>query len=244
MIESEGIALAEIADSFPGQPMSLNVTCPSCGSTLRVKDELRGRNIRCAQCSTVIKVEDKPPVVGGVEERIAAQPTRKSATPRRRDEEPLQRTPAKKKSNLGLIIGLVVGLGALLGVCCCGGGIAIYFIVAPETNPKLTPDNVRRVKTGMTLAEIEAIVDKGKLASLGDVRDTFARDAGGVHAGSRAAHDAGVLQGLVLRWKNGSDASMVILFNGSPTSGGKAKNILFTQKKGTASTTIGASSSN
>lgn len=211
---------------------------------MRVKDELRGRNIRCAQCSTVIKVEDKPPVVGGPEERIAPQPTRKSATPRRRDEEPMQRPPARKKSNLGLIIGLVIGLGAVLGVCCCGGGVGVYFIVKPETNPKLTSENVNRVKLGMTLAEIEAIVDKGKPASLDDVRETFNRDAGGVHAASRGAHEAGVAQGMVYRWKNGNDTSMVILFNGPPASGGKAKNILFTQKKGGASTSIGASSSN
>jgi predicted Zn finger-like uncharacterized protein len=220
--------------------MSLSVTCPSCGSTLRVKDELRGRNIRCAKCSTVIKVEDKPP---GREERIAPQPSRPSATPRRRDEQPPVTLPARK-SNLPLIIGLVVGLGALLGLCCCGGGVAVYFIARPETNPRLTSENVSKVKLGMTLTEVEAIVDKGKVATLDDVRETFNRDASGRHAASRSAHEAGVANGLVYRWKDGSDASMVILFNSPPSAGGKARNILFTQKKGNASSSIGASSSN
>jgi predicted Zn finger-like uncharacterized protein len=219
--------------------MSLTVICPSCGASLRVKDELLGRNIRCAKCDTVIKVEDKPPVVEATpEERNAAQPTRKSATPRRRDDESRERPAKKKKSSMGLIIGLVVGLG----VCCCGGGVAIYFIAMPETNPKLTPENVGKVKTGMTLAEVEAIIDKGKPATLGDVRDTFDRELSGMYAGSRGAHDSGVLQGLVYRWKNGSDTSLIILLTASPSSGGKVKNLLFTEKKGTATTTIGASS--
>ncbi len=46
--------------------MPLQLSCPSCGATLRVGDDLLGRKVRCPKCSTTFQAEGaEPPAEGG-----------------------------------------------------------------------------------------------------------------------------------------------------------------------------------
>ncbi len=55
--------------------MTLEVTCPACDKTLKLKDELAGKKIRCPACSTVIPIPAEDDIDGDLDEE--ALPVRK-----------------------------------------------------------------------------------------------------------------------------------------------------------------------
>jgi predicted Zn finger-like uncharacterized protein len=81
--------------------MPIRVTCPECGHSYAVNDELRGKKVRCRECEGVIPVGAAPKSGGGSEVREG--PPRKQAPPpakkgptRRRDDDFEDDPPAKK----------------------------------------------------------------------------------------------------------------------------------------------------
>src|SRR5262249_13693878 len=66
-------------------PMSLAVTCPSCQTKLRVRDELAGKEVKCPRCSLPVTVPAEDPVELPVEAVQAETPgpKRQSAGPTR-----------------------------------------------------------------------------------------------------------------------------------------------------------------
>jgi hypothetical protein len=185
------------------------------------------------------------PVVAAVDD-AADEP----APRRRRRDDDAEPRPKKKKSNKGLIIGLSIGGVALLSLCCCGGGIGMYYGGVFDSlggNPKVTLDNYMLLKDGMTLAQVEGIMGSGKAAGAGEVTEVFKTDPGtfgGGFGGGRGDQTARVQsameqaagRGAVYRWKNGEDV-LFVMFSGPPTAGGKAKFFYLRQKTGGATIT-------
>ncbi len=64
--------------------MPVNTNCPSCGKTLRVRDDLRGSRVRCPGCQTVFTAnaadEESAPAPAAPKHQVTERP---SSPPRR-----------------------------------------------------------------------------------------------------------------------------------------------------------------
>jgi predicted Zn finger-like uncharacterized protein len=100
--------------------MPISVTCPECSSTYRVADDAAGKAIKCKKCGARVPVPatDEDGAAGAADAGNG-----EAAAP-------------KKKSNKGLIIGLVVGLVAFCCICAPGGGGLATWYFWPQT-PKI-----------------------------------------------------------------------------------------------------------
>jgi predicted Zn finger-like uncharacterized protein len=205
--------------------MPITVECPSCATRLKVADQHAGRRVKCPKCGTVMSV---PALGGGPRPAAAAtprpaRPARQPAPPPVEElpEEPEPSGPAPKKSRKGLWIGLGIGCSALL-LLCCGGTALVGFFMMPETNPKVTPENFAQLKEGMTLTQVEAILGPGKEATLMDVNLAYATQPPDKLKAAQDDYGKAIGKGAVYRWKNGP-ATIFVVFNGPPKSGGKAQ---------------------
>lgn len=123
------------------------VSCPHCGTSLRVPDELRGKKVRCKSCAEVFPVpEDDVEDVLPVRPERRIQPSPKAPrlasehTRRRQDDEddlrPARRRakPAARGSSTGLLLGL--GAASLLLI---GGALAAWLWVRslPTADPTI-----------------------------------------------------------------------------------------------------------
>jgi len=71
--------------------MPLQLSCPSCGTTLRVGDDLLGRKVRCPKCATTFTAgETQPPAEGGAIQKEEPSP---KPPPEPRDEGIQQQPP-------------------------------------------------------------------------------------------------------------------------------------------------------
>jgi len=88
--------------------MSVAVTCPSCQTKLRVRDELAGKEVKCPRCSLPVTVPAEDPVELPVEAVQAETPgpKRQSAGPTRPCPECGQRiaTSARKCRHCGALV--------------------------------------------------------------------------------------------------------------------------------------------
>jgi hypothetical protein len=95
----------------------------------------------------------------------------------------------------------------------------------PETNDKITQENVDKIKKEMTLAEVEAILGKGKPATIADVRDACS----GLHSSSVEDRikrwTPKCDQNAAFRWQNGRER-VLIAFTTPPAQGGKVQALL------------------
>jgi len=116
--------------------------------------------------------------------------------PDRRDaggDQPHPRRPAGK-----LVVPLWVwlvfgGFGALLLMGCACGGVATLFWFQGRTNPRVTEENYKKLHTGMTEAEVKAVM--GEPNANGEAyRD--AKDGG---------DDPRDYGGRIMRWRNGDE---------------------------------------
>jgi len=231
--------------------MPFTVVCPSCSARIKAPDTAVGKTVKCPKCSNPMIIsasapEPTPEVVEPVE--VVESPEPEEVAPRRRqrprrDDDDSESRPRKKKSNKGLIIGLSIGGVLLVSLCCCGGGLGMYYGVFDSVvgNDKVTKANYDRLKVDMSQAEVEAILGKGRSASQSDVRDVFKTAGGGIGHDTMSAQvesaflDA-VSKGTVLKWKNGEDI-LLVRFNAPQNSGGKARYFIFREKKGKNSST-------
>jgi predicted Zn finger-like uncharacterized protein len=153
--------------------MSIAFTCPDCGKSFKVADDLAGRKVKCGGCGVTIQIANvigitaKPasrgrsPVVeddGDWQEDEA--PARKRSRSRRDDDiesddepeddeparrRPTKRKPAKKKSAIFALLLAAVALVVLLGATAIGG-VALWWFW-PSSSDLLTyaPDNSKIV---------------------------------------------------------------------------------------------------
>lgn len=102
--------------------MAIDISCPSCFATYRVKDEIAGRNIKCRQCGSVIPVrksgraalpaEESPWADDDDSEPFAARQARRTAARRHS-----RSTSERFTLQLSLILcGVYLGLVLLIGL--------------------------------------------------------------------------------------------------------------------------------
>jgi hypothetical protein len=237
--------------------MPFTVVCPSCSARIKAPDTAVGKTVKCPKCSNSMIIsapapEPAPEVAEPVEVVESQEPEEVAPQHRqrpRRDDDDGESRPRKKKSNKGLIIGLSIGGVLLVSLCCCGGGAGMYYggvFDGIAGNDKVTQASYRQLKVGMTMSEVQAIVGNGSKASTSDVHKAFldiggfggggAGDAGPKMIREQNAFEQGVAKGAVYRWKNGG-ITLLILFSGPPSSGGKAMYFFFREIKGNSSST-------
>jgi hypothetical protein len=213
--------------------MPITLICPSCSARLKAPETAVGKTVKCPKCglSMAVTAPAEPPsdvveTVFEVEEQPAAPRPARS----RRDDDELPRPRRKKKSSTGLIVGLVLGLGGLLAVCLCGGGVA-YYITRNVVNPNVTKENYDRLHEGMTMAEIEAILGSGSQSNAVEVQNAYSHAGPGAYPPVGQMYARAFGSGAVYRWKNGDDI-LIIVFSAAPNAGGTLKYKLFQQKTG------------
>lgn len=108
--------------------MSIKSTCPHCGESVTVPDQLLGKKVRCKKCQETFLAEDldgdDEEYLDEDDDQIQAEPrsSRPATRPRLQDDdeedEPPRRKPAEKSST-GLILMILGGVAAFLLLACC-----------------------------------------------------------------------------------------------------------------------------
>jgi predicted Zn finger-like uncharacterized protein len=138
--------------------MAIQTSCPSCGHTLRVKDDLIGKRVRCPECGKAFSVEEEP---HEDDDRRSSdeQPEERASTRGRRADL------APHRGTMVLVLG-ICSLGAMLifplaiaGIVC--GIIAWIFghkDLARIKNREMDPEGEGPTKAGMICGMIGTIV--------------------------------------------------------------------------------------
>jgi len=103
--------------------MAVSVTCPGCGTSYPVADDLLGKKIRCKKCQeTFVAAAAKVGAARAADERIQAKPAVRTAG--RLDDD--DGAPRKAKKPAG--VGVYVAGGAAAGLLVLGliGGVALW----------------------------------------------------------------------------------------------------------------------
>lgn len=117
--------------------MTTPVTCPSCGETLDIPNDLLGGQVRCASCRHVFTAPppaDRLPHDVPTDRRADRPPADDSYRVDDYDADPRRRRP--KRGGLPAIVWVLLG-GFVLGTCACCGGFG--YLVARMMNPDLEP---------------------------------------------------------------------------------------------------------
>jgi hypothetical protein len=136
-----------------------------------------------------------------------------------------QAAPAAASGNRGLMIGLVVGGGAvlLLSCCVCGSGVGfgVYRYAGSSSTggdgtkagdaKKLTDANFAQVKTGMTLEEVEGILGKGSSTTQQELYNLWQ------HKEHTSAQVDRVILFSITRWYVWTNGNMFLAVGLSPT---------------------------
>jgi len=158
------------------------IVCPTCRSRLRIGDDLLDREIRCPSCNTVARIGASPgrrtgPKVESDDDPPLAMeiPLHNSHEIEDEDDEdiPRPRRYKRKRANSNLLIGVTIVGAILLGVAAIGG--TLWWLLGPETNSNLTPENTQKIKAGMTLEEAEAVLGKARPATDNDIAAVTAK---------------------------------------------------------------------
>jgi predicted Zn finger-like uncharacterized protein len=119
--------------------MSLQITCPSCRTALRIPDEARGKKVRCRSCQEMFTVpqgaSDEMEALPGHDSREMDEQIQDAPRPRRRsiveeDDDrdrdrprPRKRNVARPSTSGGAPVALIIG-GVIAGLLLVAGGLA------------------------------------------------------------------------------------------------------------------------
>jgi hypothetical protein len=153
--------------------MPLEILCvnPECRAKLKVPDDLAGSSVRCPRCQQVQEIRpagaaapaepevlDVLPVVGGEGDRARAPADRSRPAPRPASRRPLLEEdavqPPERRSNTGLVVGLILGGTGLLLVLMVGGMVAFYLsYTAGVTAPNPTASGTQVFPNGLVVGQ-------------------------------------------------------------------------------------------
>jgi predicted Zn finger-like uncharacterized protein len=107
--------------------MTIHATCPGCGASYKLRDEIQGKKVRCTDCQQTFVAD---PVAGAPEE----QPVREGPAAKRKPPRRKRRAPKEKGSPI-LLFSLCV-----LAVLVVLGGLRVlgYFMFKGEVQEELT----------------------------------------------------------------------------------------------------------
>jgi hypothetical protein len=152
-------------------PLEIHCVNPECRAKLKVPDDLAGSSVRCPKCQYVQEIRpagaaapaapevlDVLPVVGGEEDSARVPADRSRPAPRppsrrpRLEEEAVQ--PPERRSNTGLVVGLILGGTGLLLVLMVGGMVAFYLsYTAGVTAPSPTASGTQVFPGGLVVGQ-------------------------------------------------------------------------------------------
>ncbi len=148
---------------------------------------------------------------------------------------------------------IVLALGVPL-VVVLGGGLAIYFLWGKGNinpfgpglaldlpNAKVTPDNYVALKSGATLAEVEAILGKGRPPTAGDFDAICGKEDQrftNPFFKERSTWEENNRRGLMLCWTNGA-TRVLVTFSQLPSQGGRLLSKVLLQADGSVSSESG-----
>jgi predicted Zn finger-like uncharacterized protein len=195
--------------------MPIETTCPHCDQTYSLADDLEGKKVRCKGCGKTFTVAGEAP----------RQAVRKAPSGARRaarkgpdeaddfafEEEPGQVVrPPRKKGGIPLWVWLVGGGGIFLFLCCGGGGVVGFFLMRGTDlfGNRVTKENFDKIKTGMTEAEVKAIL--GEPTESAGTPDQFSNLPGM----PRMPRMPGGMQMNVMVWEQGNNVIAVYFRNG------------------------------
>jgi hypothetical protein len=148
--------------------MSIAFSCPDCGKSFKVPDDMAGRKAKCSGCSAMVEI----PNTVGISERPSSRssgpalkeaddwqdeevPRKKRAAQQIEDEEeesdePVRRRRPKKrkqKKSSGVFVFVLVGIGlvTLVGMAAVAAGFVWYFGFSDPDPLKFAPDNAKVV---------------------------------------------------------------------------------------------------
>jgi predicted Zn finger-like uncharacterized protein len=138
--------------------MPITINCPSCSRTLRVPDDLLGKNVKCPTCGTTFtaSAEAPPPEE---EEPAARAPARAPAPPPDDDEERDERRPRRlRRSSLEPHRGpLVLVLGILGLLVFAPLGIVAWV---------LGNNDLKEMRAGRMDPEGESLTNAGRICGI------------------------------------------------------------------------------
>jgi predicted Zn finger-like uncharacterized protein len=127
--------------------MAIKTSCPHCSQSYSLADSQLGKNVRCKSCT-------EPFVVRAEAARKAPPRSRADA-----DDRLQPREVRRKKGGLPAWVWIVGGIGvAVLLLGCAGGGGLIIWLASASLTNKVTEENYNKIKTGMSEAEVKAIL--------------------------------------------------------------------------------------
>jgi hypothetical protein len=162
--------------------MPIETSCPHCARAYTLAENLEGKTVRCKGCEKPFTVvaEDEggsaPP-----RQRVSKTPAKASSSGKIRrpqpenefafdseeeeeeEEEERPRKRSKKKAGGGIPIWVwLVGGAGVVVLMCCGGGIGTFFYLGGMDlfGTELTKEKIAQVKTGMSEAEVIAILGR------------------------------------------------------------------------------------
>jgi SmpA / OmlA family len=156
--------------------MSIKISCPKCDRDYVLADTMASKTIRCKDCEKTFRVD--APEEGLVSEQdmhrnrsscLAVKSARMSRAVE--DEEIKSRQRRNKRKKGQSPIGLLVGGGIAL-LLVIGGAVLLLFLMGGN---KLKAENVAKVKLGMSMQEVIALVGKPTETSSSD-KPTWAKD--------------------------------------------------------------------
>jgi hypothetical protein len=178
-------------------PMPIKTACPRCDRPYTLSDDQEGQQVRCRDCCEPFTVR-----------RAAA---------RGRDES------APAREGVPVWAWLLLGGGALLGLLLVGGVVVTLFATGViGGGPRLTAENVQRIRGGMTEAEVVAILGRpteakdGLPAELGAGSKELSQNIGGVDVKFQFGPTVPGVR--TLTWRKGKDFITVVFHNGKVAS--------------------------
>jgi hypothetical protein len=160
-----------------------SITCPSCGTGLKIKVELPpGKRIKCPRCETTFAPDGEPQPgavpAGAVQSGLPRVPS--SPPPPRRsraedeeedEDEPIRRKKRKRKSRKGGNSVLVIILGIASGVLFVGGAVLVLISLLSKggggsDHEGLVKDSIRLM--GELIAAMESVKDANSARAAAD----------------------------------------------------------------------------
>jgi predicted Zn finger-like uncharacterized protein len=163
--------------------MTIKTVCPHCRQDYILGDAQRGQTVRCKNCDEAFVVRES-----GTGGRV----------PNESDDHPRPRRSAGGGGGVPVWVWLVGGGVLVLFLACLGGGGLVYWLATGPMRNRVTPENADRIRTGMTEAEVKAILGRPtEDSNLGQSRNPAA-----LH---------------ILTWRNGGNQITVTFRNGKVT---------------------------
>jgi hypothetical protein len=170
--------------------MPIKTACPRCERPYTLADDQEGQQVRCRDCAEPFTVR-----------RASARGAE----------------PAPRKG-VPVWVWLLLGGGLLFGMLLVVGVVVTLFATGVFGGPKLTAENVQRIRGGMTEAEVVAILGRptevkdGAPAEFGGGAQEFSQNIGGVDVKFKFGPMAPAVR--TLTWRKGKEFITIVFQNG------------------------------